>query len=379
MSRLDRLYTALQEYGFAALLLMPDANLRYLTGLSFHKGKRLTLAVFPTDGGMPRLVVPALDYEAAKAKASIPMQFYGWSDAAGPMAALRRCLHDTFGTTAPTQPVAVEYTALRLMELRAVEAVLPAIQTADAGPLFAALRMVKDADELAAMERAAQVIDTSLEQLIPQIRVGMSERQVAALWSEAIIAAGGEGESFNLMVGSGPNSANPHHETSNRSLQLGDLVILDGGALIGGYASDITRTIALGQPSDAARQIYALVQAANAAGKAVVRPGVSGEMIDHAARQVIAAAGYGDYFVHRTGHGLGLEVHELPNIVAGSSEPLAIGTTFTIEPGIYLPGVGGVRIEDDMVVTADGGRSLTNFPRDLIMEGLPLGAETHEL
>jgi Xaa-Pro dipeptidase len=162
-------------------------------------------------------------------------------------------------------------------------------------------------------------------------------------------------------------AANPHHHNSDRALQPGDMIIMDGGALHNGYASDITRTVALGDPGPEARAIYDLVLAANAAGRAAVHPGANGEEIDRAARAVIEAGGYGSQFLHRTGHGLGLAIHEPPFIVAGSREPLAVGTTFTVEPGIYVDGLGGVRIEDNLVITADGGESLTSFERELIV------------
>lgn len=179
--------------------------------------------------------------------------------------------------------------------------------------------------------------------------------------------AAGSGPSFTTIIASGPNAANPHHSNTDRAFEPGDLIIMDGGALHDGYASDITRTVALGQPSAEARRIYELVQAANAAGRAAARPGASGDAVDRAARAVIEAGGYGPQFVHRTGHGLGLEVHEPPYMVAGNTAPLAPGMTFTVEPGIYVSGLCGVRIEDNVVITADGAESLTSFERDLIV------------
>jgi Xaa-Pro dipeptidase len=182
------------------------------------------------------------------------------------------------------------------------------------------------------------------------------------------MAKAGGAPSFGTIVASGPNSANPHHSNGDRPFAAGDLIIMDGGAWHQGYASDITRTIALGQPSVEARRIYELVKAANAAGRAAAtRPGATGETIDQAARQVIEQGGYGPQFIHRTGHGLGMEVHEPPYIVGGSRDPLPVGATFTVEPGVYISGVGGVRIEDDVVVTEEGAESLTSFDRDLIV------------
>jgi Xaa-Pro aminopeptidase len=262
---------------------------------------------------------------------------------------------------------------MRLMELRALEDACAqmgiSIQAVDASPLLASMRMVKDGRELAAMEEAVRIVEMGLHNTIRQIAPGMTERQLARVCTNEIISAGAEGESFDAFVASGPNSANPHHSPSDRPFQAGDLITIDCGAVYEGYASDITRTVALGEPGAEARRMYEVVYDANRAGRASVHPGVAGEEIDRAARKVITDAGYGEYFLHRTGHGLGLETyppHEPPNLVAGSTEPLSIGTTLTIEPGIYIEGVCGVRIEDDVVITADGSRTLTSFKRELI-------------
>lgn len=370
LERLERVIQALRNHGLDGLALMPDANLAYLSGLSFHPGKRLTLVLIPAAGGLPCCVIPALEHGRAEAAARIPMRYFAWGDAEGPTAALAAAVAAALGPDARGCTLAVEHTAMRVMELRALEAVIPELQTRDATPLLAALRMVKDAAELAAIERAVQIVETALQHTIAQIRVGMTERTLARICSEAIIAAGADGESFENIVASGPNAANPHHRNSERALQPGDLVIIDCGARYHGYISDITRTVAVGEPGPTARQIYDLVLRANAAGRAAARPGASGAAIDAAARVVIEQGGYGPFFIHRTGHGFGLETHEPPNIVAGSDEPLRPGTTFTVEPGIYVPGVTGVRIEDDVVITADGARSLTTFGRELrIIEG----------
>ncbi|NTU85839.1 MAG: aminopeptidase P family protein, partial [Chloroflexales bacterium] len=265
------------------------------------------------------------------------------------------------------QGLAVEHTSLRVMELRALEAAVPGLQTVDATGLMAELRMAKDGQELAAIEQAVRIVELALGRTIARIRAGMTERELSRACADAIVAAGADGESFENIIASGPNGANPHHSNSDRAFQAGDLIIIDCGARYGGYISDITRTVALGEPPDEARRVYDLVLRANEAGRAAARPEATGSAIDAAARGVIEAAGYGQHFMHRTGHGFGLEAHELPNIVAGSDEPLAPGTTFTVEPGIYVPGVVGVRIEDDLVITPDGARSLTTYARELII------------
>ncbi len=337
MSRLERVTAALRARRMAGLALMPDANLTYLTGLTFHHGKRLTLAIFPADGAQPCFIIPALEQSRVEASSSIPMRYFPWADADGPADAARAGLEAALGPQLRGLPLGVEYTALRVMELRGLEAALPGLQVADASELLAELRMAKDAAELEVMEQAARIVEDGLARAIAQIRVGMTERQLSKIVSEEIIAAGGEGESFENIIAAGPNGANPHHSNGERPFAPGDLIIIDCGARYRGYISDTTRTVALGEPSAEARAVYELVRRANEAGKAAARPEATGAEIDAATRQVIAAGGYGEYFIHRTGHGIGLEVHELPNIVAGSDEPLAPGTTFTVEPGILHP------------------------------------------
>ena len=360
--RIARLREAMAGHGLAAIALVPGANLRYLIGLDLHLSKRLTIAFVPV-AEPPAFVVPALEAARVEAHTRVPLRLYPWGDAEGPAAALRRCAAD-LGLAG--QQLGVEYTAMRVLELRGIEEAAPGVRIEDATPLLARLRMVKDSAELAAMRKAVQIIEAGLRAAIATIRPGMTERELAEIWERHTRAAG-SAPSFGTIIASGPNAAFPHHTNTDRAFQPGDLIIMDGGALWEGYASDITRTVALGDPGPEALRIYELVRTANAAARAVARPGATGEEIDQAARSVIAEGGYGPQFLHRTGHGLGLDEHEPPNIVAGSREPLAIGTTFTIEPGIYVPGLGGVRIEDDVVLTADGAESLTTFERDLII------------
>uniref|UniRef100_UPI002ADE01E9 M24 family metallopeptidase n=1 Tax=Thermoflexus sp. TaxID=1969742 RepID=UPI002ADE01E9 len=224
-------------------------------------------------------------------------------------------------------------------------------------------------DEIAAMRRAVAVAEAALRMWLPEVRIRMTEREAARRLIQACFAAGADALAFEPIVVAGPSAALPHATPSDRPLGPGELMIVDFGVVVDGYVSDLTRTFALGEPDPELRRVYEVVREANAAGRAAVRPGIPAEAVDWAARAVIEAAGYGPNFLHRTGHGLGLEVHEPPYIVAGNTAPLQPGMTFTVEPGIYLPGKGGVRIEDDVVVTETGGESLTTFPRELMSIG----------
>ncbi len=359
--RLETLRRHLRDAHVDAVVIVPGANLRYLTGVGFLTKLRLMAAVIPADGeGV--LVVPALEEARARHNLQAPLHVQLWDDADGPQAALNAAVA---AAGLAGKRVAVEHMAMRVFELRALEAAAPGAEIVDATPLLAAMRMIKDADELRAMRTAVQIVEATLAETVAAMKTGMTELDVYEIWSAAIAAAGVT-PSFDLAVGSGPNGANPHHVNGERRLQQGDLVVLDGGVYVDGYASDITRTVAVGQPDAEARRIYELVLAANQAGRAACRPGATGEQIDRAARSVIEQGGYGRYFIHRTGHGLGMEIHEPPFIVGGSREPLQPGMTFTVEPGVYLPGVCGVRIEDDMVITENGAESLTSFERALI-------------
>jgi Xaa-Pro dipeptidase len=256
---------------------------------------------------------------------------------------------------------------MRVMETRYLHRYAPDCDLIPADDVMAALRSRKGDDELAQMQRAVTVIETALRSVLSQLQAGMSEREVAGLLMVEIFRAGGDGIAFDPLVVAGPNAASPHLGPSDRPIGRGETVIIDCGAVVGGYASDITRTVALGGLPEEFFEVYQTVARANHAGRAAVRPRIAAEAVDQAARDVIADAGYGEYFIHRTGHGIGLEVHEPPYIVAGNQVSLQPGMTFTVEPGIYLPGRGGVRIEDDVVVTEDGGESLTTFTRELLV------------
>lgn len=232
-----------------------------------------------------------------------------------------------------------------------------------------ALRQAKDPAEIRSLERACDITTRALDQLASEIREGDTEIKVARRLEQLFGECGAEDRSFPTIVASGENAAKPHHEPSERQLGTGDLLIIDCGALVDGYHADMTRTFIVGEPAPWQRDLHALVAQAAEAGRSAVRPGAALADLDAAARSVIEEAGYGTQFVHGLGHGIGLDIHEAPMISARSEGRLSAETTITVEPGVYLPGRGGVRIEDSLLVTADGHRSLTSSPRDLRVVG----------
>ena len=356
--RLEQLSEQMRERELDCLALVPGANLFYLTGLSFHLGDRPTVAFF-TPGRPPALILPAL--EMLKLADLPDVQRFPWTDEEGFSDAFRRAGADLRLAGAR---IGVEAFTMRVVEARLLEGSAPSAHLVPADGVVSALRMRKDKDELERMQRAAELAEAAMNKTLESFRPGMTEREIAAVLKIAILEVGAESVSFDPIVSGGPNSANPHASPSDRPVSPGEFLLFDWGVYADNYASDITRTFPVGEMESEMRRIYDLVLDANAAGRTAVRPGVTCSEVDAAARRVIERGGYGDYFTHRTGHGLGLQGHEPPFIVAGNDLTLEPGMTFSIEPGIYLPGRGGVRIEDDVVVTEDGCRSLTTFPRD---------------
>lgn len=358
--RVSRLQQEAGRKGLDCVALVPGANLFYLSGLSFHLSERPVVALFPVDGP-PAIVLPALE-EPKLRGAACALKAYPYTDEEGPALAF----HQACATLELAEArIGVEGLRMRLMEARYLKRYGPGCQLVPADEVMALLRMRKDAGELARMRRAVAVAEAALRAALSQLQAGMTEREVAGLLMVEILRAGGEGVPFQPIIVAGPNAASPHAVPSDRPIRPGETVVIDCGATVEGYASDITRTVAIGRLPEEMIQVYEVVREANAAGLARAGPGVAAQEVDRAARAVIEAGGYGAYFIHRTGHGLGLEGHEPPYIVEGNQEPLQAGMTFTVEPGIYLPGRGGVRIEDDVVVTSEGAESLTTFPREL--------------
>ncbi|MEV7095280.1 Xaa-Pro peptidase family protein [Amycolatopsis sp. NPDC051045] len=360
-ARLDRARAAAAAAGTDALLIAPGSDLRYLLGQAGGSFERLTTLVVPADG-TPALVVPKLE---APGYADVPTDELGvelltWVDGDDPY----KLVADRLGK--PGRVAVSDFTpALHVLALRA--ALGEAEQTL-AGPVVRELRMRKDAAEIASLREAGAAIDRVHARVHEWLRPGRTEAEVGADIAAAIVEEGHLRADF-VIVGSGPNGASPHHDVSDRVIEKGDVVVVDiGGPLPAGYNSDSTRTYAVGEPRDAdVAETYAVLQRAQAAAVAAVRPGVTAEQVDAAARDVITEAGFGEYFIHRTGHGIGLDVHEEPYIIAGNALPLEPGMAFSVEPGIYQPGRWGARIEDIVIVTAGGVESVNNQPHELVV------------
>lgn len=264
--------------------------------------------------------------------------------------------------------LAIEADHVSVSDLRVLEDVIAGSPRETTG-VIEACRMHKDAYEIAMIERACQVSDAALQSILPRIRPGVTERQIARWLESEMFAHGADELSFDTIVAGGPHSAKPHHEPTSRPLEDGELLLIDFGAAVEGYHADETRTFVVGAPADWQREIHDVVAQAQEAGRRAARAGAALVDVDSAARSVVAEAGYGDYFDHGLGHGVGLQIHEAPFFSPRSTGMLPAGSPVTIEPGIYLPGRGGVRIEDTILVGEGPSRSLTTSPRDLVVLG----------
>ena len=353
--RLSLVRTAMHENGMDTLIITPGAAMRYLTGFS-EPGSRFLALIVPDD--QPWLfVVPALNAEQARQNPAGVTDIRVWDDAEGweaVMGPLAKELMPGSGTVGLDDEMPARF-VLKLQEL------MPAALLKLAGSALAPLRSCKDALELASLQQAAEATDALIPIAYTACKPGASEIEVASAIGQAI-ARGGWADSFAPIVGAGVNGASPHHNTGTTQIKTGDVVILDFGAMTDGYHGDITRTVAAGTASEEARRVYEIVYAAYSAGVAAVQPGATAHDVDTATRKVIADAGYGEFFIHRTGHGIGLDDHETPYILAGNYTPLLPGHCFSVEPGIYLPGKFGVRLENIVTVQEDGTARVLNEP-----------------
>jgi Xaa-Pro dipeptidase len=361
--RIHRLQEAMKAQQVDCLALNPGPSLTYLSGLQFHLMERPTVTFFTAEG-RNGIVLPMLE-QAKLAQIPVKFEAFPFGDDPVTWASAYTALFDALKLHG--RSIAIEPIRFRVLELRYLEAAGRNIQISDGSKVIESLRMIKDADEIAKMRQAAMIAQLALLETLKRVKIGMSEKEIASELVIQLFKAGSDVElPFQPIVSSGPNSANPHAVPSERKLQAGDLLLFDWGAAKDGYFSDITRTFTIGQVDPQLIQIGNIVLQANDAGRKSGKAGMCAGEVDLAARNVIAQAGYGAQFIHRTGHGLGIEAHEGPYIYAENDLVLKTGMTFTVEPGIYLAGRGGVRIEDDVVVTEHGLESLIDMPRQVL-------------
>ena len=362
-TRLERLLSLMREQRLDAVVINPGSSLTYLTGLHFHLMERPTLLIITRDH-QPTLVLPELERgKVAAAHISIAPVTYNDDPASWP-----EVFAQALGSLALKHArIGVEPTRLRFLEASFLQNAEPSIMLVSAEKVFDEIRLYKDAEEINEIRRAVDIAQRSLLQVLPMVKPGRTEKEIAAELAIQLVRNGSDPElPFYPIVAAGPNSANPHAVPSERALCQGDLLVIDWGARFNGYCSDLTRTYAIGKLEADLENIHKIVQQANTAGRAAGAPAVAAGEVDRAARDVIQSAGFGDYFTHRTGHGFGLEDHEPPYIFKGNHQRLEAGMTYTVEPGIYIPGKGGVRIEDNMLITHNGCETLSDLPRNLV-------------
>lgn len=355
--RLSRVRTAMHENGLDTLIVTPGAAMRYLTGFS-EPGSRFLALIIPDD--QPWLfITPTLNAEQARNNPAGVTDVRAWDDSEGwepIMAQAGKDLMLDIGIVGLDDDMPARF-VLKLQEL------MPTALFKPAGMALSPLRAIKDMHELAALQHAADATDALIPLVYAACRPGASEMEISLVLQQEIARAGNE-LSFMPIIGAGPNGASPHHNTGKTRVKHGDIMILDFGAMAEHYHGDITRTVAVGEASEEARQVYNIVYWAQQAAIAAVKPGATAHDVDTAARKVIGDAGYGDFFIHRTGHGIGLDDHEAPYMLAGNYTPLQPGHCFSIEPGIYLPGKFGVRLEVILTVTDEGTAHVFNQPNE---------------
>lgn len=370
LNRQEKLRSTIENENLDALVLNPGPSLTYFTGLHFHLSERPIIVIF-TNHTDPIIVLPELE-TAKTASLSYPLISYTYGE--NP-ASWQKVFDEAFESAlsslaAESRVIGVEPRQLRYLELKIIQQAAPKAQIIPGDEAISSIRMRKEAGELTAMRKAVDIAQRALLETMPFIKIGVTERQISNELTAQLLKSGSDPQfPFSPIVSGGPNSANPHATPTDRPLGEGDLLVIDWGASFRGYISDITRTFAIRKVDNELAHIAKIVENANKAGRSVIKPGLLACDVDHATRGVIDKNGYGDYFTHRTGHGIGMEGHEPPYIRDDNQIHLEPGMTFTVEPGIYLPDRGGVRIEDNVLVTATGVVSLTNLPRTLQVLG----------
>jgi Xaa-Pro aminopeptidase len=355
--RLGKLRTKLAAAEIDALLVTKLANVRYLTGFTGSAALLLVTpddALFVTDGRYTERSKEELGAAGTDARIEIGLTGVAQRDVL--VAAVAN------GTRLGLEDLSVTWA-----QQRDYEAAFDGVELVPAGPLVESLRRVKDAGEVDRIRRACAIADDAFQALLPRLGSGLTEREFALELEFAMRERGASGNSFDPIIASGPNGAKPHHMPSDRVIGRNELVVCDFGCIVEGYCSDMTRTVSVGDPGPDARHVYEVVLESQQAGRALVAADIECSAIDHASREVIAQAGWAEAFSHSTGHGVGLEIHEAPRVASTASDTLLVSDVVTVEPGVYLPGIGGVRIEDTVVVGAASAEPLTLTPKDLVL------------
>lgn len=360
LNRISQLKHVMRAGGLQAIALNPSPDLIYLTGLHYHLNERPTVLII-TEKDEIIAILP--EFEVGKLKsASLNVKPFAYDDnpAGWEEVFKNACLYAGLNQ----QKIGVDPIHFRFLEFNLLKQGAPEAQFVPAGTQISSLRVCKDESEIALMRQAIQIAQKAFTASLSCIKPDVTEREIAQELTIQLMRAGGDNDSeFSPIIASGPNSANPHHTPSDRKLIIGDAIVIDWGAKYRGYYSDLTRTVVLGKPTDDFKKVFDLVAQANSTGRAAGKPGLPAGDVDKITRQVIEKAGFGVYFNHRTGHGLGMEVHEPVYIFGENTTPLEPGMTYTIEPGIYLSGRFGVRIEDNVVITSNGSQTLSDpFP-----------------
>jgi Xaa-Pro dipeptidase len=363
-TRLDVLHPVLRSTGLDAIAIVPGANFRRIFHHDFHQNER-PLVVIARRGHAPIAIVPNLEM-GSFAALDFKGEVYDWRDETGYNSAFEaaaRHLDDV-------RTIGVEGQTMRVFVALALNAALPGARLVDIHSTISSIRLHKQAADVAAIRKAIQLSEAALEATLGEIRAGMTETEVEAVLLRHLFACGSDGLAFGPIVAAGDNSAKPHAKARpDYRIKRGDSLLFDFGGAYGGYCADITRTFFVQEVSARDRDFYNTVLAANEAGRAASRPGATAHHVDDVVQKVLEGSPFAQYRRHKTGHGLGLEVHEDPYIMRGNHNELEPGMVFTVEPGLYRMGEAGVRIEDDMLVTAEGAESLTSFPRELRLVG----------
>lgn len=361
-TRLSRLEEQMKNNSIEVLALNPGSSLVYLTGLRFHLMER-PYVLLHRIGHKPALIFAELEKLKAE-QSTIPLQHFTYNDNPESwQAAFNQAVH---ALKLDSLPIGIESNHMRFLEIGYLRDAAPKSPIVAADKALAELRISKDFEEKHNIQIAVNFAQKALLNTLHVIKPGKTELEIASELTVQLLRAGSDSElPFQPIVSSGPNSANPHAVPTDRKLQLGDMLVIDWGAAHLGYISDLTRTFAIGKVDPEFAKIAETVRLANLASQAEVKPGVTAGSVDIAARKVIEQAGYGQFFTHRTGHGIGMESHEAPYIFKENELFLQPGMTFTIEPGIYIPGRGGVRIEDNVIVTESGVETFSSLPREL--------------